>query len=386
MTVRTRWWAMLLGVLLPLGLGWGQDDGVAEDVDPVALASRLIADGFWERAAQVLAAVEDPEAAELPVARFHMLVGLVRAHDGLHDQAIEAFRASLAQPDADPLVHLQLAQSLLSAARPLEAVAALDDAGQVAAALPSTWLLRARAELAASDPHAAWVALVQGEARFPDELAFPREQVFLLVRQGLFQEALGRGRQLLARQGDDARAWLVIAEALRNAGQEEQAILLLEEARLRFPLEVDVAGLLARVYLQQQRPAVASRILQVAAEIDGELFAAAAETARRAGQIERALYLNGRVPDAVEKAKQRLGLYVEAQDWGRALALEERLQRLGLLREDSLRYAMAYASFRIGDLDRADGFLEGIQDARVFRDATTLRQAMQDCRDAGGCL
>lgn len=385
-----RWGLFLLLVLglavaAPSASAWAQASA-DEEVDRVALAARLIADGYWDRASGVLSEV-DPDGEDVARSRFFTLRGLVFSHDGLHEQAIVDFRAALAEEDADPLVNLQLAQSLLTVDAPDEALAAIDDAGEVGDALMGSWLLRARAYQALDDLDGAWVALTRGEARFPDALPFPRQKVFLLVQTGLYQAALEHGRALLARTPDDPAAWLAISEALRNAERREEAILLLEEARLRFPLSADVATQLARLYLQTDRPTAAGDILRVAAEIDGKLFAATAESYRQAGKLDRALYYNGRVPDPVEKAKQRLGLYIEAGDWARATALEERLSRLGLLADDGLRYALAYAWFQLGDLARAEDFLKGITDPRVFRDATVLREAMQACADGGmGCL
>lgn len=384
-----RFQALLLVVLAaPLlgAKGRPADPGTeVEELDRAALAARLIADGYWDRAAVVLEEVDPDADPDLARARFFTLRGLVRAHAGRHADAAGDFRLALAEPGADPLVHLQLAQSLLLTEDAAGALAALDAAGEVGANLSGTWLLRARAHLAQQDVRGAWVALVRGEDRFPAELEFARQRVFLLVREGLFQAAVAEGRMLLARMPDDPTAWLVIGESLRQAGETREALLLLEEARLRFPADADVAGQLARLYLEEGHPAAAGEILQVAAEVKPELFPAAAESFRQAGALQRALYLNGRVTDPVEKARQRLGLYVELGDWARAAALEDRLDRLGLLAQDPLRYALAYAWFRLGDLDRAEGFLKGIADPRVFQDATSLRQAMQECRDGGEC-
>ncbi|MCB9679856.1 MAG: tetratricopeptide repeat protein [Alphaproteobacteria bacterium] len=374
--------AALVGLSVGAGPAWAQDP---EDVDPVALAAMLLSDGYWDRAATVLDGI-DAEQPDLDLLRFLTLRGLVRAHQGLHPQAVEDFRAALALPDADPLLYLQLAQSLLATGDAAGAIEALDTAGPTAEAVRGAWMLRSKANLSIGDERGAWVALTRGAARFPDDVEFVRQQVFLLVRMGLFQEALVAGRALLARTPDDADAWLAFAEALRNAGEVGQAIVLLEEARLRFPRNVRLSVLLARLYLQDEHPGAAAPILQIAAEVDPTLYSAAAEAWRRAGRVDRALYLNAEVPDAAEKARQRLGLYIEAGDWARAVALQDRLDRLGLLDQDALRYALAYAWFQLGEVDTSEGFLKGIADPRYFRDATALREAMQQCRDAGwGC-
>lgn len=358
----------------------------ADDVDPLALAARLIGDGYWDRAARVLSEVDPDTAEDLDRARFFTLRGLVRSREGLYEQAVEDYRAALVEEGVDPLVNLQLAQALIRTDRPQQALDALDAAGEGGAALSGTWLLRVQAHRALDDVDGAWVALMRGEARFPDELEFPRQRVFLLVQEGLYQTAVLEGRDLLERRPDDPTGWLAIAEALRNAGEVRETIVLLEEARMRFPTNVDVATLLARTYLQADAPMAAGQVLQVAAEQDPTLFAAASEAWRQAGDLDRSLYLNGRVVDPAEKAKQRLGIHLEQQDWARAAALEERLERLGLLRdEDALKYALAYAWFQLGELERAQARLRGITDPRWFKDATALREAMQGCEGGWGC-
>lgn len=356
-----------------------------EETDGVELAAMLVGDGHWDRAERVLAEV-DPTSRRVPKARFYTLRGLVRAHAQNHVEAIADFEAALKEEDVDQLVHLHLAQSLLATGNAARALTELDAAGEAGAAMSGTWLLRSRAEKDTGDVKGAWAALDAGEVRFPAELEFGRQKVYLLVELGLYQEAVSTGRAWLARQPGERGAWLALAEAMRNAGQAKEAIGLLEDARLRFPDSVDIATQLARLYLQTGHPAIAADLLAVAGEVKPSLFTAAAEAARQAGKLERALYLNGRVPDPTEKARQRLGLYVEGADWSRALALDERLDRLGLGTDDGVRYALAYAAFQLGDVDTAETHLTGIADPRVFRDATELREAMSACRGtAGGC-
>lgn len=360
-------------------------ESVGDDVDRVALSARLIADGYWDRAARVLAEVDETDEA-LDRSRFLTLRGLVRAREGLHEQAIADFRGALEVPGADPRVALQLAQSLLATDRPEEALAAVDRAGSRGEAVVGSWLLRARAEAAFERPEHAWVALQRAAARFPDHDEVARQRVFLLVSLGLYQAALDEGRALLARHPDDPAGWLALAESLRQAGDRPRATALLEEARLRFPLHSRVHVLLAKVWLERDNPRAAERVLAVAAELDPSLWTLAAECARRAGELRRALDHNARVTDATDKARQRLGLVVEAEQWGQAVALQPRLERLGLLEEDGLRYALSYAWFRLGELDRAETLLTGLSDPRWFRDGTALRDAMQQCRDRGwGC-
>lgn len=375
----------LLWTCLAFGVAGGLPSWATEsqedDVDRVALAAVLISDGYWDRAARVLEEV-DPDDKHLDRARFYTLRGLVRLQQDLPDQAAVDFEAALEEEGCDPLVYLQLARARQKTGETDGALAALDAGGELIGRVRGTWLLRAELHRQREEPKEAWVALAQGEARFPDDAEFSRQKVFLLVRMGLYLAALESGRELLARDPDDVAGWLALAEALRNAGRSDEAIELLEEARLRFPADPRVATLLARVWLQDGHPHAAGEVLRAAAEIDPTLFNAVAESFRQAGEPARALYFNSRVPDAAAKARQRLGLYISLQDWARAVALEDRIERLGLGEDDGLRYALAYAWMQLGELDASERWLSGIADPRVFKDATKLREIIAERREA----
>jgi predicted Zn-dependent protease len=377
------WLRLLLLCLFVSGSALADDAPV--DVDPLALATRLLADGYADRAVRVLDEVDLEADASLDQSRYYTLRGIAYLQSGLPEAAIEAFQAAVALPETDALVYLQLAQALVNTARFEEALQALDDAGEAAQRIPGGFLLRARAAWRADRRPEAWVALVQGQRRFPDEPEFARQRVFLLIDLGLYQQALAEGRGSVLQDPEDDATYLAIAEALRNAGQLDRAIELLEEARLRFPVSVDVYKLLGRCYLDHDLPRTGGELLAIAGELDPALFASAAEAFRRAGELQRALYLNSRVPDPVEKVRQRLGLYAEAGSWPKVTSLADRLERLGLLDEDPVAYAMAYAWYQLGEVGEAKRYLRRIQDPKWFQDATTLRQAMAECSAGWGC-
>lgn len=369
---------LVLVLLLAPASGWAAK--AADDVDHVSLAALLIRDGLWDRAAAVLDGA-DTSTKGFDLARYHTLVGLVRLYEQRPREAVTAFTAALDAGAEDPLVRVQLAEAWLQSADADKAVAALDAAPEAVAPLMGTWLVRGRAELKRDRPSAAWEAYSEGATRFPDEIRFDKHRVFLLVQLGLFQEAEAHARRWLDRSGGDPEAYLTLAEALRHGGQTCEAVVLLEEARLRDPGNLDVLVQLAAAWLALDEPLAAAMVLQEAAEIDVSLSHEAAEAYRRAGDLDRAMYMNGMVPDAEKKTRQRLGLLLERGDYERAVALDDRLRRLALYREDRVAYAMAYAWFQVAEPDRAEGLLEGIADPQVFQDATGLRKAMQSCAE-----
>jgi tetratricopeptide (TPR) repeat protein len=354
--------------------------------DPLSLVALLIRDGHWDRAAQVLDAI-DPKAETLDKPRHRTLLGLVALRRDDKELAIAAFTDAKALGAGDPLIDLYLAQALLDLDRAPEAYAAVAGAGAAALAMPQSWLLRARAAQAAGLDDEAWAALIEGGERFPERAHdFAVRQVMLLVDLGLYRGAVEIGRDLLAEATDDPGPWIAVGESLRRAGQAAEAATLLEEARLRFPADPSIPVRLAGALVAAQRPLAAAVLLEQEALMHPELALEAAECFRRAGALGKALSLNTRVPSSRDRYQQRLGLLLEAEDWPRASMLEPRLRREGLLDNDEIAYALGYAWFRLGDHEAALRLLRGIADPSTFERATALREAMARCdADPLGC-
>lgn len=382
--------AALLGVFA--SAPWAQE---APPEDPLDLVALLVRDGAWDKAKAAIDELDAKRSRGLDVARFEALRAAIAQHEERWADAATALRASIdatlatkgnPPPEADPVLYLQLAQALVKDARPTEAVAVLADAPAAVQALAKTWLLRAAAAWAAKDASGAWAALEEGARRFPDDADFVRQQVRLLIELTLYQEASLRGAALLVRADAKVEDVLVIAEALRRGGATERAANVLGQGRLRFPGEARAWVASAALAVDQGRAAEAAGYLQVAAEIDSTYAFEAAELWRRAGDVGQALRLNAEVLDPAKKARQRLGLLVDQEAWDQVVALEPRAERLGLVEESSVAYGLAYARFRTGELDAAEGWLKRVTDPKVFQLATELRGAMAACRDdAGAC-
>ncbi len=372
-------------LVLALGVAHAGPRKSRSEDDPVALAGLLVREGAWERAAATLDAI-DPAAKGIDVARFWTLRGLVALHDKEASAAVDAFSRALAvATEGRELLELHLARASLAAERPDQALTALDRAGEVGASLPGSWLLRAQALEASGRPDLALAALEAGTIRFSDQPELQRQQVFLLVRLGLFREARARGEGLLSRPDSGADDAVAIAEALRRGGDTREAMTILEAALLREGEDRDLLVQAARAALDDGQPRNAGRFLERATSLDPALALESAEAYRRAGEHEAALRMNAQVTDPQAKARQRLGLFIDAEAWDRAVALDERLSRVGLDRDDGVRYGLAYCYFRIGDFHGAQRWLADIVDPAAFRRATELRQAIAACEESGGC-
>lgn len=370
----------MLPLLISLLLGAARAaDGTTEALDLVGL---LVRNAAWDRARAALD--ELPVEASGDPARHHTLRGTVLA--ALEDWAAAAgaFRAALAASDpeaVDPVLFLQLGQALLQSGDADGASAILREAPEAARALSGWWLLSAQAARAAGRSEVAFQTLDEGARRFPELIAFPRQQVLLLVELGLYREAAARGGGLLAREDASPDDVALIAEAMRRGGALAEAERALTLGALRFPGALELRTASAALALEAGRLRDAANQLALVAAVDPDQADETAELYRRAGDLDAALRWNGAVPDPREKARQRLGLLLEGGRWDRVLALEERLLRLDLLDDSAVAHALAYARFRTGDLDGAEAHLRRITAPQVFALAAELRAAMTACHE-----
>ncbi len=372
--------ALILAALLLLPLPALSQDG--QEVDPIALASVLAENGHHERAAGVLAQV-DPATPGLDLGRLATLRGVVALKLGDHALAARSLQEAirLAPQSADTRnLSLLLAQARFSEGHFEAAVDALDEAAEVADAIPEAHLMRVQARWSLGQPELAWAAVKRGAQLHPAHSGLARQEVVILVELGLYETAAEAGRATLQRPEATSEDFVAIAEVLRRARRFEEARSLLERAHLRHPDDLPVTVMLARTCADLDMPLAAAKLYQQAAMRAPEHAVEAAETFRRAGWTESALRLNALVPDAKVRARQRLGLLIEQELFEEACALEPRLSRLGLLDDEPVKYAVAYALFKIQDYERAEARLRGIKDAEIFEQASELRRIILACQ------
>lgn len=371
---------LLLGVSVS---GWAADN---DEVDYLALAALMLRDGNLDRAMVALDQV-DLQADGIDVVRYWTLLGMAHMQRDELEPARDAFRKAADSGAAEPAVFVYLAQVNYKLEDYQATIDALDRAGDSLARVPSAYQMKAQSYWLLKQPVMALATLEQGSKVFPDDANFLRRRVFYLVDLGLYKEAVAEGRRYLQLTQGKLEDYVAIGNALRASGELDEAAEFLEEAQLQFPYSTDVKKVLAHVYLQREELSAAADLLYRAALLDPKLMAEAAELYRRAGQINRALSINSRLSDQPEKFRQRLALYLELQNYEQAAAMEMPLRRVGLLEDEDLQYAIAYAQFKIGEFGAAERHLSALTRPDLFRKAAELRRAIQDCQeDSWKCL
>lgn len=378
---RKRWLVLLIAASLWLPFGAFADEPPADEVDHVALAARLAADGHFDRAKSVLTGVPVPEDAE-QAADYHTVLGLVALRESQFKVATEHLDQAIFAGKTDDVIFVYLAQAYWGLQDYETTVRMIRNADEQAEQSASLQVIRAQSLWKMGRMHEVYRVLHHNTMKFPDEPQFHRMLVFLLVELGLFQEATRLAEDYFAAEDEvGADDYVAFGQALLASGQTDTAVLFLERANLRFPTDPRVATQFARTLLAAGMPVAAGELLQRVALDDDTLTAEAAEMFRRGGAYDRALYMNAQIAEQKAKLRQRVGILTDQQDFESVAAMEDRLERLDLLADQNVLYGVAYARFQIGDYEGAEQLIKRITDPQLFENATKLRQVMAYCAE-----
>jgi tetratricopeptide (TPR) repeat protein len=376
--------ALLVGLLCTSNLVTAQEDD--EDINFLDLAALMLRDGNLDRAIVALDQV-DLAAEETDLLRYYTLRGMAHLRRNEFELAADALESATATGAAESVVYVYLAQAYFSLERYRDVLTALDRAGPELARVASIYHMRAQCHWLLEEPAMALAVLDQASTVFPEEPGFQRRKVFFLMDLGLFQEAAEQGGEYLSRSEGKLEDYVGLGNAMRASGQLDEAAKLLEFAKLKYPTDTSVKKVLANTYMDRESLNAAADLVLEASLFDPALTSEAAELYRRAGRPQRALMLNGEVQDQAVKLKQRLALYLETGQFARAATMERDLTRLGLLDDEDIRYALAYAYFKTGDFEATERQLQQLTRPDLFRKAAELRSAIQDCaEDTWQCL
>lgn len=372
---------------LVLWLGMAADLAAREKEQPdsaetdfLALAAMLLKDGHPLRALTALNQV-DLEEEELDLGRFYTLTGLAQLNLQQQAEARDSFQQALAQGHSDPLIHVYLAQTHYALKEYQQTVDAIAQAGAVIRQYPALYEMKAQSYWLLGEQDLAWRALNTAQEAFPEDHRFLRRQVFYLLDLKLYRQAAELGGRYLHQSQAEAADYTAIGNALRLSRQYQEALSILERGRLLYPHHEGLTKVLAHTYLDLEQPFSAAYLLEEAARSNPELLAEAAELYRRAGRRYRALSLNTEIRDQKVKFKQRLSILLALKRYAQASGMEDDLYRVGLLSDENIRYAIAYANFAIGEHEQADQHLRHIRTPELFKKAVALRRAMEECQE-----
>jgi tetratricopeptide (TPR) repeat protein len=275
---------------------------------------------------------------------------------------------------------MYLSQAYYKAEQYIDAVHALDSAGEKGRARVSLFTLRAECYWKADQKGAAIDALSRGAKLFPKDATLLKQKFYYFAELKLYQASIAAAKAYMKKMPANAQEYISLAQMLQSGGESEEAIKVLEEAKLKFPSSAKVHILLGHYYNQKDMPHVTADLFEKGSFYDANYLKEAAEMYRRNGELAHALYLNSMMTDKEEKTKQKIAIYIGKGEFEKIIGLKDALDRYGLLKNDNMRYALAYAYYVVKDYDRAEVHLKKIEDDELFSKATVIRKNIEKCR------
>lgn len=375
-----------------------KSDQEVDPTDHLALATLMLYDGNFDKARAELSLVNTDKKG-FDFARFYTIKGIVSMRlEGYKDAienlnlAIEATRTKVYKPikgvDSEAVrteklgqLHLQLAEAYYRIKGYAKVIETLDAAGEAGVARPELFSLRADCYWRLEKHIDAFSILSRGFARFPEEVSFVKQKFFYFAELGLYQSAVEVADRYFQIAKPDSKDYIAFAQVLSGAHQDEKAITLLEKAKLQFPKDAKIPVLLGHLYMRKDMRNVAGNLFEYASYFDEKYVPEAAEVYRRAKAFPSSLRMNSQITDPKEKAKQQVAIFVEQGEFERVIALKDVLKRYDMLKDENLRYALAYAYFMVKDYDSSELNLKKLTKSELFAKATVIRKSIERCKN-----
>ncbi len=352
----------------------------ADEIDHLSLAALLLKDGFVDRAKDEIKQV-DTEDETLDMGRYYTIKGLISTKLGLYEEANTAFLQALGYEETDRALYLYVAQNSFKLKDYQGALDAISKAGPAADEKASVVALASECHWQLKDENKALSVLKAGIETFPTEWNFYKQRFNYLVSLRLYQSALIDAEVYLVNAKPTEKTVLSFISALRKSGDTDKAIELAEQANIRFIESADITVMLAHLYIDKEMIQAAADLFDEASIEDGKYTKEAAEMMRRAREFTLSLYKNSQMLEAKEKLKQRVAIFIEFGSYERIIASEKALERSELIEDESIRYALAYSYYMIGEYEKCEEQLRQLTRPDLFSKATELRKNMQKCEN-----
>ncbi|UPT77414.1 hypothetical protein MN086_10220 [Sulfurovum sp. XGS-02] len=395
-----------------------------QTIDHMEIATIMYYDGKYDKALEELQMAKDSHT-KIGWDKYYNMRGLIFLKNENYDSSIHAFRKAIVstqqkvydppveekakreylfsafsskkkeeasvvkKPAFDPEklrkdqieeIYIYLSQAYYRAEQYIKAVHALDAAGEKGRARASLFTLRAECYWKADQKGAAIDALSRGAKLFPEDAMLLKQKFYYFAELKLYQASIAAAKAYMKKLPANAQEYISLGQMLQSGGEAEEAIKVLEEAKLKFPSSAKVHILLGHYYNQKDMPHITADLFEKGSLYDANYLKEAAEMYRRNGELAHALYLNSMMTDKAEKTKQKVAIFIGKGEFEKIIGLKDALDRYGLLQNDNMRYALAYSYYMAKDYDSAEAHLKKIEDDELFSKSTVIRKNIEKCR------
>jgi len=350
-----------------------------DEVDFISLATLMLKDGFYDRANEALNQV-DTNKTEFDFARFYTLKGLVLTQKQQLNDANDFFQLSIDNGQEDKSIYLYMAQNSYKLKDYLYVIKYIDNAKEITTDKPKIHSLKADAFWKLKKHEDSLTTLKEINKKFPQFFPAYKQRFYYFVELKLYKSALSDADVYLKNAKPDERTTLSLISALKNAGEIDRAIELAESSNIIFSKSAKITLLLGHLYLKKQMVQATADIFDTASIKDFKYTKEAAEMLRRAKEYSQSLFKNSQMLDTKEKLKQKIAIFLEFSEYERIVATYKDLKRSELIKNEDIRYALAFSYYQIGEYEMCERELKELKRSDLFSKATELRKNMQKCK------
>lgn len=418
-----------LALILALSLTTVNAKEATPTIDHMSVATMMILDGKYKKARNELDEVNQ-DSPNFDASRYFTMLGVIDVKEKSYqasivnfDKAVEATKVKIYRdPALDPKnktykkkhladlfidtqseedkpkgtpgfnpekirtetlnkLHIHLSKSYYQLKDYANTINELNAAGELGRNKPGLFTLRAECYWKLKEHNGALEALTRGSELFPEDKRLLKQKFYYLAELKLYQAAIEASKAYMEKGGASAKEYMALGQMLMRGGELNSAIKVLEEAKLEFPEAAKLSMLLGHAYLKRDMIHVTADLFEQASYYDSNYTKEAAEMHRRAKSLPHALFLNSKLADKKEKLKQKVAIFVDRGEFEKVIGLKDGLNRYGLLADDNLRYALAYAYYMVKDYDQAEKHFKKISDNSLFSKATVIRKSIEKCKN-----
>jgi tetratricopeptide (TPR) repeat protein len=394
-------------------------------VDHLSIASLLIYDGEYEKAKSELH-LADKSSHDFDKAKYHTIYGVLHSKKDNYKEAVESYKKAIDATkrkvfkapistqkekylftiasddekkqapkfDAKKVkkeklekLYMYLSQSYFKISEFEKTAKSLDLAGDRGRERASLFALRAECYWKIKQYSNAVDALNRGSKLFPNDTTLLKQKFYYFADLGLFQESIKNAKLYMQKTDGGVQEYIVLAQLLLESKQINEAVKILEIAKMKFSDDAKAQIVLGYLYLKKDMQHTTAYMFKSAAYRDGFYMKEAVEMHRRIKDYPHAIFLNSQIKDKIEKLKQKLSIHIDRGEFEKVIGLSDALKRYNMLRDDNIRYALAYSYYMSKDYDQAEQNLKRIRDDELFKKVTIIRTNIEKCRnDAMECI
>ncbi len=335
----------------------------------------LLREGAVEQAEPLL------KSSELEKKTYYKLLGRIAALKNETSKSVGYFKKAIKLGEKSSSVILTLSQSLLKLEKSDEALNLLTKLKENSIQKD---ILYAQALWTGGDRYQAVTYLKDLKSRkYTSYDLIERQKYYYLFEMGLFKKIFEETKKYYKIEGRSSEAGLYAVSLFKENDRflAEQYFDLLQVLKPGDALLFKERGVFE---LEKGRKYLASLSLSKAAHLDSQYSFEAAAAYLSLGKHTQAKFFNSKVKDAKKKVLQNFTIYLDSEEYEKAMALKYDLEKQGHLEEDKVVYALMYTAFKVKDYKSFSDLFYKISSKVYVAKVLRLKRIIDGCKKSVG--